>query len=226
MIKFILFDIDDTLFPSTEFSTLARTNAINAMISMGLKSDYNSLNLRLQKIIEKKGSNYEGHFDELCKQLKVKEPGKYVAAAIAAYHDTKTAIQPFPTVPLTLLRLKENGYKLYVATSGISTKQWDKLIRLRLALYFDNVFVTEKEKDSQFYKKILVTLGAKPEECIIIGDREDNDIKPAKSIGIKTIRVLTGKHAKIPSKADFIINSISELPSIFAKLIHEAKTTK
>lgn len=218
MLKFILFDIDDTLFPSTEFSTLARANAINAMISMGLESDYQSLNSKLQKIIEKKGSNYEGHFDELCRQLKVKEPGKYIAAAIAAYHDTKTAIQPFPAVPLTLLRLKENGFKLYVATSGISTKQWDKLIRLRLALYFDGVFVTEKEKDSSFYKKILTSLDAKPNECIIIGDREDADIKPAKSIGIKTIRVLTGKHANAPSKADFTINSIRDLPSIFTKI--------
>ncbi|MFH1520784.1 MAG: TIGR02253 family HAD-type hydrolase [Candidatus Micrarchaeota archaeon] len=218
MLKFILFDIDDTLFPSTEFSTLARTNAINAMISMGLNFDYNFLNSKLQKIIEKKGSNYEGHFDELCKQLKVKEPEKYIAAAVAAYHDTKTAIQPFPTVPLTLLRLKENGFKLYIATSGISTKQWDKLIRLRLALYFDGVFVTEKEKDSSFYKKIITALDVKPNECVIIGDREDTDIKPAKSIGIRTVRVLTGKHGNVPSRADFIINSIRELPSIVAKI--------
>jgi hypothetical protein len=40
-------------------------------------------------------------------RMKIKEPGKYVAAAVAAYHDTKTAIAPFPKVPLTLLKLRE-----------------------------------------------------------------------------------------------------------------------
>ncbi|VVC04123.1 Glyceraldehyde 3-phosphate phosphatase [Candidatus Bilamarchaeum dharawalense] len=215
MLKFVLFDIDDTLFPSTEFSTLARKNALNAMISMGLDTNYQSLNSRLTKIIEKKGSNYEGHFNELCRQLKVSEPERFIAAAIAAYHDTKTAIQPFSTVPLTLLHLKESGFKIYVATSGNSIKQWDKLIRLRLALYFDGVFVTEKEKDQMFYKRILVKLKAKPEECIIIGDREDADILPAKSVGIRTIRVLTGKYSSIKSRADFTIRDIGGLLPIF-----------
>ncbi|MFH1785267.1 MAG: HAD hydrolase-like protein [Candidatus Micrarchaeota archaeon] len=218
MLRFVLFDIDDTLFPSTEFSSLARKNALTSMIGMGLRYDYNTLNKKLMRIIKQKGSNYEGHFDELCKQLKIKNPEKYVAAAVASYHDTKTSIQPFPQVPLLLLRLKEQGFKIYAATSGNSIKQWDKLIRLRLSLYFDGVFVTKKEKDKNFYKKILSELRAKPEECLMIGDREDVDILPAKQVGIKTIRVLTGKYSEIPSKADFISNNIHDLSSILAKL--------
>ncbi len=184
----ILFDIDDTLFPSTEFSSLARKNALNAMLGMGLDCSYTDLSRRLDKIIEKYGSNYDKHFDKLCKQLKVKDSGKYVAAAIAAYHDTKTAIQPFPTVPLTLITLKERGHRLYVATRGKSTKQWDKLIRLRLALFFDGVFVSEK-KDSTFYRSVLKKLHVSPSECIMVGDREDADIAPAKQVGIITVRL-------------------------------------
>lgn len=217
MVKYILFDIDDTLFPSTEFSSLARKNAINAMISMGLNEGYDSLQARLSSIIEKKGSNYPHHFNDLCKQLKIKEPGRFIAAAIAAYHDTKTAIQPFPKVPLTLLKLKQNGFRLYVATNGNSIKQWDKLIRLRLALYFDGVFVSEeigKEKSPEFYKKILKTLNATPQECVVVGDREDRDILPSKALGIKTARVLSGKYAHVPSRADFTIKDISELLSL------------
>jgi putative hydrolase of the HAD superfamily len=221
MIRYILLDIDDTLFPSTDFSTLARKNAIKAMISMGLKRDSKTLSTKLAAIIEKKGSNYPRHFDELCKELKIKNPGRYIAAAVAAYHNTKTSIQPFPTVPFTLLKLKQKGHKLYVATNGSSIKQWDKLIRLRIALYFDGVFVSEEigqKKSISFYRKILSKLGAKPQECMMVGDREDADIAPAKNVGIRTVRMLSGKYAKVPSSADFTIRNMDELIKILEGL--------
>ncbi len=219
--KYILFDIDDTLFPSTEFSALARKNAINAMIGMGLKADYGHASARLNAIIEKKGSNYGRHFDDLCRELKAGHPARYVAAAVAAYHDTKTAILPFPTVPLTLLKLRQRGYRLYVATNGNAVKQWDKLIRLRIALYFDDVFVSEElgmEKGRGFYQKLLKQLGAKPQDCAMVGDREDADIKPAKSVGMATVRVLSGRYASVPSEAQFVIKDLAELVSISESL--------
>jgi putative hydrolase of the HAD superfamily len=215
----VLFDIDDTLFHSSEFSTLARRNALNAMIGMGLDLDHETLNSRLSEIISRKGSNYGKHFDDLLDELKVSNKSKFIAAAVAAYHDTKTSIQPFPKVPMTLLRLKESGHKLYIATRGNSVKQWDKLIRLRIALYFDRVFVCEEgDKDKAFYRSILETLNAKPSECVMVGDREDTDIAPASLAGIRTVRILSGKYSKSPSKADFTISDIGELPRILKTL--------
>ncbi|MBI5228082.1 TIGR02253 family HAD-type hydrolase [Candidatus Micrarchaeota archaeon] len=224
MLKHILFDIDDTLFPSTEFSNLARKNAINAIIAMGTNADFDRINKELSKIIKKRGSNYPYHFNDLCKSLKIKSPSKYVAAAIAAYHDSKTAIAPYPKVPLTLLALKEKGLKIYAATNGNPTKQWDKLIRLRIALYFDDVFVSEEigaQKGPSFYRKILNTLNAKPTECLMVGDREDFDIKPAKALGMHTVRILTGKYSDSRNKssgADFTIKDIGEIPKIVKQL--------
>ncbi|HID73288.1 TPA: haloacid dehalogenase, partial [Candidatus Micrarchaeota archaeon] len=133
-VKFILFDIDDTLFPSTEFAELARKNAIRAMMDMGLEGDPDRLYRKLRLIIKRKGSNYGEHFDDLCKSQRVRKPARYVAAAIVAYHNTKMSIQPFPGVGKMLIALKEKGYRLYVATNGTTIKQWDKLIRMRIAL--------------------------------------------------------------------------------------------
>ncbi len=220
-VSYVLFDIDDTLFPSTEFSTLARRNALNAMLSMGLKSDFASLSSALDSIIRKKGSNYQNHFDDLCLELKVAEPARYVAAAVAAYHDTKATIAPFPTVPLALLRMREEGYRLYVATSGSSIKQWDKLIRLGIALYFEGVFVTDElgeEKGPGFYRKILSRLGATARECLMAGDREEADILPAKSVGILTVRMLAGKYSTVPTSADYAIKDMRELLRILQDL--------
>lgn len=216
-IKYILFDIDDTLFPSSEFAELARKNAIRSMVSMGVEKDADKIYARLLTIIKKKGSNYSKHFDELCKSFKIKRSERYVAAAIVAYHNTKTSIMPFPRVPRLLIKLKEKGYKLYVATNGSTIKQWDKLIRLRLALYFDDVFVSQEigeKKGKTFFKKVLKKLKARPGECMMVGDREDADIAPAKALGMITVKIKQGKYAKQKSSADYKIRDPGELLSI------------
>jgi len=221
MMKCILFDIDDTLFPSTEFSTLARKNAINAMIGMGLDADFEFANAKLKSIIERKGSNYSRHFDDLCNEFGVKEPGRFIAAAVAAYHDTKTSIAPFPKVPLALLRLKQAGYRLYVATQGSTIKQWDKLIRLRIALYFDGVFVSEElgtEKGERFYLSILEHLGVRPEECLMVGDREEADIVPAKAVGMRAARVRSARNEGSPTVADIPLSGVGGLPEALQDL--------
>ncbi|MGV8085290.1 MAG: TIGR02253 family HAD-type hydrolase [Candidatus Bilamarchaeum sp.] len=214
--RYILFDIDDTLFPSTDFSTLARKNAINAMISMGLEENFDKIYSLLDTIIEQKGSNYPNHFDELCRRLRVKDRSKFVAAAIAAYHDTKTSIAPFPQVPITLIRLQKMGFKLCIASSGNSLKQWDKLIRLKIALYFDHVFISEDlgvEKSPDFYRLITKKLNTKPECCLMVGDREEKDIIPSMKAGMASVKILAGKYGNDGKKtrANFTLKDISGL---------------
>jgi putative hydrolase of the HAD superfamily len=217
MAKHILFDIDDTLFPSTEFAELARKNALRAMIRMGLPFKEEKLSDMLNSITKEMGANYEGHFDELMKRLNIKRPARYVSAAIGAYHDTKAAIQPYPEVPLVLLTLKGAGKKLYIASDGLEVKQWDKLIRMQIGLFFNDVFVSEemgigKEK-TEFYTRIVKKLGTKPEECLMVGDREERDIIPAKKAGIKTFRIFRGKYAKTPGKttADYSGDNLRDM---------------
>lgn len=223
MINNIIFDIDDTLFPSSEFSSLARRNAVRAMIRMGLDADEEKVLKELYNIIEKKGSNYPNHFDDLLKRLRIDNKSRFVAAAVGAYHDTKAAIQPFPDVPSTLLGLKDVGYSLFVASNGIAVKQWDKLIRLGIGLYMDGVYVSEElgcGKGDKFYSKMIKRMKVKPEECIMIGDREDMDILPAKKAGLHAVRVLRGKYKDSPkkTKADAAIKDFRKLPSTVLKL--------
>jgi putative hydrolase of the HAD superfamily len=221
MKKIILFDIDDTLFPSSEFADLARRNAVRAMIGMGLKKSEDKVHSLLMEIIKEKGSNYTKHFDLLCERLNIRNPARFIAAAVAAYHNTKTAIAPYPDAPKTLLDLRDKGYKLYIASNGKAIKQWDKLIRLRLALYFEDVFVSGEfgvEKGIPFYRKILKKLNTRSANCIMVGDREDADISPAKKLGIITIRIKKGKHATAQSGADFEIDEISQITKILKSL--------
>jgi len=217
----IFFDVDNTLFPTAEFSELARRNAIRAMIETGLDATEEQIYKELHRLIKEKGSNYPNHFDLILKRIGVKRPARFVAAAVAAYHNTKSSIQPYPEVPKTLMELKERGYKLYVATNGDAVKQWDKLIRMGIHLFFEDVFVSGEvgeEKSPNFFRKVLSRIRARPSDCIMVGDRMDSDIIPARKVGIYTIRILRGPYSKEKGKADARIRNFSELLGVVKKL--------
>ncbi len=204
----IYFDIDDTLFPSTEFAQKARENAIRAIISQGAPYSFEELYLELMKIVEEKGSNYGKHFDLLCERFDLKPIERYVSASVIAYHSTKYQMAPYPEVYHVLTMLKKKGYKLGVVSQGIPKKQWEKLIRLKLEWMFDNVYITER-KSPEFYKTL--------EKGIVIGDNPETDILYAKIAGHRTIRVKRGKRKDQPSEADYEVKDLREVLSVIER---------
>lgn len=201
----VLFDVDNTLFPTREFAELARRSALNAMLEAGLLVRYEKAAMALARVIKKYGSNYQKHFQKLLEELGQKYSAKIVAAGIAAYHNAKATIRPYPDVPRALSVLKERGYRLCIASEGNEIKQWDKLIRLGLRDVFDGVFVANR-KDVKFFKGILKKLGIKPEEALVVGDKLDKDIAPARKLGMRTALLGASK-----GYADIKIRSVAEL---------------
>ena len=61
----IFFDIDDTLYSTSEFSELARSAAIDSMIDAGLDLGREEIREELDEVIHEFSSNYEHHFDRL-----------------------------------------------------------------------------------------------------------------------------------------------------------------
>jgi putative hydrolase of the HAD superfamily len=48
--------------------------------------------------------------------------------------------------------------------------------------------------DLRFYEQIVKACGVDPKQCIMVGDRIDKDVIPAKLLGMKTILVRVGLH--------------------------------
>ncbi|PKK82989.1 MAG: hypothetical protein CVT49_10610 [candidate division Zixibacteria bacterium HGW-Zixibacteria-1] len=96
--------------------------------------------------------------------------------------------------------------------------------------FFDSVKVSDEigysKPDVRMFLKILENLGSLPEESAMIGDRQDNDMVPAKMIGMTAIRLNVGPHRdqkiRYPKeKPDFIINKLIdlyEIPFIAARM--------
>ena len=54
-----------------------------------------------------------------------------------------------------------------------------------------------KKPDERFFRTILDRAGFPPSEAIMIGDRLDNDVIPAKRLGIRTIWFRQGRYAAL-----------------------------
>ena len=129
---------------------------------------------------------------------------------------------PFPETEDCLRRLSAK-YKLGI----IANQRGGSAHRLQshgLMKYFDIVYSSEEMGRSKpapdLFLSALNAVGCKPEEACMVGDRIDNDIRPAKKLGMMTVRLRQGFFRNRTPESDFDIPdadiiSIGDLPSVF-----------
>jgi FMN phosphatase YigB (HAD superfamily) len=67
--------------------------------------------------------------------------------------------------------------------------------------------------DPRYLERIARACGVAPGECVMVGDRVDNDVIPAKHLGMKTVLVRVGLHRKQQPRIPFEIPDV-EIKSI------------
>jgi putative hydrolase of the HAD superfamily len=194
MIKAVFFDIDDTLYDTSGFAKLARKAALNVMIDAGLPLESEEAYNLLREIINEHGSNYGKHFNVLTKRVFGEEKPLLIALGMITYHNVKFALlRLFPQTTKTLIYLKEKGYQLGVISNGKTIKQWEKLIRLDLHHFFDEVITSEEAKfekpDSRIFELAMKKMGCTANNSIMVGNKFNEDIVGALSSGMSAILV-------------------------------------
>lgn len=144
---------------------------------------------------------------ELAKQLNVKIPKWYIEDEIL-YKDSSTCLE--------ILSAK---YKIgIIANQSLGTKE--RLEQHGILQYINLVIASAEEgfskPDSRIFQIALDRSGCEPQKAIMIGDRIDNDIVPAKLLGMRTIWVKQGfgQYWNISSqeeKADYVVYNIKEI---------------
>ena len=128
----------------------------------------------------------------------------------------------YPDTVKCLQVLKEK-YKLGIIANQIPGAE-KRLEGMGIRRYFDLIVTSAEEgvakPDPGIFKIALNRAGCAPEQAVMIGDRIDNDIVPAKQMGMKTVRIKqgVGKYWNIQGECetpDYEVNSLSELLSIF-----------
>ena len=229
MLKAVFFDIDDTLYSTTEFACRARTAAVRRMIQLGLNLDLDTCMRELEEVIAEFSSNYSHHFDKLLARLGPTatgdaNPAILVAGAVAAYHATKdTDLVPFPGVLDTFRQLASSPLLVGIITEGLAVKQAEKLLRLGLYPYVapGAVFISDQigisKPNPKLYRRTLNVLDLEPSQAMYVGNRVTHDVDPPASLGMATVLFLhAGKYAGVSGKfqPDYTIQRFEELATI------------
>ena len=119
--------------------------------------------------------------------------------------------------------LYEKGYKIgIIANQSLGTDE--RLEKWGILKYIDVVAASAElgvaKPDRAIFDSALEMAGCIPQEAVMVGDRLDNDIDPAKKLGMKTIWVRQGFSIhQNPENAefepDYVIDNLLGLKEIF-----------
>src|SRR3989338_7261057 len=219
MIKAIVFDLDNTLIDFLRMKRLSCEAAIDAMIGSGLNVSHEKAIKALFELYDKHGMEDKAIFQKFLKKTAGKIDYKVLANGIVSYRRVREGfLEPYPNVDYVLLKLKGMGLKLAIVTDAPRLKAWIRLAAMKLSNYFDVVVAFEDTKQHKPSKMplqaALKQLKLKPEECLMVGDWPERDIKGAKAIGIKTCFARYGNPKIRKSGADYEIDNIKMLLEI------------
>jgi putative hydrolase of the HAD superfamily len=228
----IFFDIDDTLYSTSEFAKIARRNSVKAMIEAGLNMELENCFQELTEIIDEMGANYEHHYDKLLVRIPKEKyegtnPALIIAAGVVAYHETKfKSLKPYPDVVELFNILSRTKITLGIITAGLEIKQAEKLIRLKLLDYIDTkaIFITGQlaigKQNIKLYQHACHSVNLPPGRCMYVGDNPITDVDLPNQLGIITVlNRRSGKYLDVNGKTQpkYIIHNMWELLEILRR---------
>ncbi len=234
-IQYIFFDFDDTLCNFFEARTFCHKT-----ISQDLTKRYNLPSQRFKELLDtadlqfpKQASAkndvllFDRHkwfpwiMQKMGKAMTPKECNEWVKH----YWDCMISHSfPLPGAASTLAILKKK-YRLGLLTDADGKKEYKKarIAHSGLSGFFDASVLGDelhvvKPHPSMFHA-LLHAFEAKPEQCVMIGDKPWGDLLPAKKLGMITVWMKHGIYAKqvteIPPYVDYVITEIKQLQQLF-----------
>ena len=134
---------------------------------------------------------------------------------------------PYPDADRVLRTLSERGYRLgIIASQPLGSEK--RLARFGLRDYFEVICASAEEgvdkPDPVLFRRAMTRAGCAPGDAVMIGDRTDNDVAPAKSLGMQTVLIRQGygghdtihHEGEIP---DVTVDSLAELLPLFPPIL-------
>jgi HAD superfamily hydrolase (TIGR01662 family) len=203
MIKWIFFDVGSTLLDETE-----------------------AYNHRARDVIADTNITFQ-QFDDMRIAL-ARQGLEGNSAAIKHFGLTKTPWHSedeilYSDAKSTLASLSQRGYKLgIIANQKLGTSE--RLESWELRQYFDIIVASAEigyaKPDPRIFEKALKLAGCTAQQSVMVGDRLDNDMHPAKAVGMTTVWIKNGlakyQNAQLGmGVADYSIERLSDLLLIF-----------
>ena len=215
-ITWLFFDMGGTLNDETEQEKAMVAAARDALVAEGIHVSCDDI----YRLMIDASIAYQTPHREAFRQL-TNSQEQFERVRVASPYPAKLA-HLYAGVPEMLAALS-GKYRLgVIANQGAGMEQW--LTHLGIHQYF-SVFAGSRDvglakPDQAIFRWALDAAGCAPSEAVMIGDRLDNDIYPAKSLGLSTVWVKQGIAAYQTPKSvdympDYTIERITELAKLF-----------
>ncbi len=214
--KWLFFDVGDTLMDETEAH---RFRVEATIVNMEQKQLAHPTTDAFMAQLQQLYVRYDKGYPDILKQYGAEDC--YVSYQLPII---KRKERLFPHTEEILCALHTRYRMGIIANQPKETPQY--LEENGIAQFFDPLIISARvglgKPDPAFFRLGLEAAAAEgilPAECVMIGDRLDRDIYPAKRLGMKTIRIKKGFFAReIPDDAahtpDAEVDTLSDLLSI------------
>ena len=180
---------------------------------------------RIRETIAGSGVSYEQFYEEMLRFYRQNKKGDLEAAkqfglTVAPWHSEEEVLYPDA---VSCLKALHSRFSIgIIANQPLGTA--DRMEKMGLAPYLDRIISSAEEglakPDPAIFRLALERAGCRPEQAVMIGDRLDNDIVPAKQLGMTTIWVKQGfgglSTPLTPEETpDFTVESLTDIPALF-----------
>jgi putative hydrolase of the HAD superfamily len=222
MLRLALFDLDDTLYPSS--------CGLWPVLVMRMETYMiDRLGIAPQNVPEMR-RRYLANFGSTMNGLR-HEYDLDTVEYLAYVHDIplEQFLRPEPELSAMLGRLP---VEKAVFTNADAPHARRVLAALGIEQHFSRIVDVHSmdfnhKPDPRAYQHVLSVTGARPDECLFVDDRLAN-LQPAAEMGMLTVLVSDGGHhnAALPPGIDFQISTVLELEPIISGAIAKTATEK
>lgn len=212
MIKRVILDIDNTLIPWKEEYYKEINKILDKLNIKYTDSDYNEI-LEALSAYEDEYYTFDRKLmlDYINKYTNKKYPIEFIYNIIESW--ANCVPDKIEKEIIETLEYLKSKYELVILTDWYGDQQSKRLEKLNILKYFQSVYSAEKTKRKPFKEAFMQAIGNnKPEECIMIGDNIERDIKGALNAGLKAI-YYNPNHKKFDIECTDI-SKIAELKNI------------
>ena len=228
MIRYVLFDVDDTLldFGKAEAAAIRKTfERIGIPVTDELIRRYSEINAQQWSRFEKGEITREKllteRFDILFSELGINVPSEM---AQASYEYLLGIGHYFVDGAEELLEALKDKYELYIVSNGNASVQDRRLKSAGIIPYFKDIFISERvgfnKPSAEFFDACFEHIpGFEKDKAIIVGDRLSSDILGGINAGVKTCWFNPRGDAPDPDiPADYEIKHLGELPALLESI--------
>lgn len=227
MIKYIFFDLDDTIFDFKKAEKIALKNTLvelNIDPTDKILSRYSEINVAQWKLMELgkltrdevKERRYQLLFDEFELNASAKE-------ATSIYEEKLKIGHYFIDGAEELLKKLHGKYSLYLVSNGAIDVQNSRLDSSNIRKYFEHIFISQEigydKPNKKFFDICFAAIhNFNKEEAVIVGDSLSSDIQGGINAGIKTVWFNPKNEKASVSIPDYEIKTLAELLNLIVKL--------